>query len=313
MVEPANLIISLINLISLILGGFSLGIIFWLSRRNNASYLNYFFFFLVCAVTSGFCDWIIFNWVLLLVPGISSTTADLIYHIFWDLIGLPTALFSVYFLIRTINGMLKLHFKKVYYLVFSLLLFIFTILSYLGFYFRLEKTESFIGYFMIKMYTYIIPAIILSFLLFAYYKSIRLKKNELAIGKFIIILFSGFFLWNFLSIIPVSIGVWRHVIILSYYLALFIPSIYLYVRREDFKIIPVINNNMDLEEVFTTYHFTSREKELVFLLLDGKSNQEISEKLFISLQTTKNYVSNIYKKVGLKNRVQFVNFIRQHL
>ncbi len=50
--------------------------------------------------------------------------------------------------------------------------------------------------------------------------------------------------------------------------------------------------------------FTTREKEVLFLLLLGLNNGEISRKLVISNHTTKAHVASIYKKLGVTNRVQ---------
>ena len=51
-------------------------------------------------------------------------------------------------------------------------------------------------------------------------------------------------------------------------------------------------------------NFTEREREVLFLLLKGLNNKEISKKLFISNHTTKAHVASIYKKLGVCNRVQ---------
>ncbi len=51
-------------------------------------------------------------------------------------------------------------------------------------------------------------------------------------------------------------------------------------------------------------NFTEREREVLFLLLRGLTNKEISKKLFISNHTTKAHVASIYKKLGVSNRVQ---------
>ena len=51
-------------------------------------------------------------------------------------------------------------------------------------------------------------------------------------------------------------------------------------------------------------NFTEREREVLFLLLRGLNNKEISQKLFISNHTTKAHVASIYKKLGVSNRVQ---------
>ncbi len=51
-------------------------------------------------------------------------------------------------------------------------------------------------------------------------------------------------------------------------------------------------------------NFTEREREVLFLLLKGLNNKQISKKLFISNHTTKAHVASIYKKLGVSNRVQ---------
>lgn len=51
-------------------------------------------------------------------------------------------------------------------------------------------------------------------------------------------------------------------------------------------------------------NFTDREKEVLFLLMKGLNNKEISKELFISNHTTKAHVAAIYKKLGVSNRVQ---------
>ena len=54
------------------------------------------------------------------------------------------------------------------------------------------------------------------------------------------------------------------------------------------------------------YHLTLREIELLKLLSNGMSNGEIAEQLFISIVTVKKHLSNIYKKLDVKNRAQAV-------
>ncbi len=51
-------------------------------------------------------------------------------------------------------------------------------------------------------------------------------------------------------------------------------------------------------------NFTEREEEVLFLLLKGLNNNQISNKLFISNHTTKAHVASIFKKLEVRNRVQ---------
>jgi NarL family two-component system response regulator LiaR len=57
---------------------------------------------------------------------------------------------------------------------------------------------------------------------------------------------------------------------------------------------------------------TQREREVLDLLVDGLSNPEISERLFISLATVKFHVSAIYSKLGAANRAEAVKLAWQH-
>lgn len=57
-------------------------------------------------------------------------------------------------------------------------------------------------------------------------------------------------------------------------------------------------------------NLSNREKEVLSLLAEGYSNQEIADKLFVSLNTTKTHVSNIYSKLGVSRRTQAVQKAR---
>jgi LuxR family maltose regulon positive regulatory protein len=51
---------------------------------------------------------------------------------------------------------------------------------------------------------------------------------------------------------------------------------------------------------------TERELEVLQLVAEGLSNKEIAQRLSISLRTVKWHTSNIYGKLGVKNRTQAV-------
>jgi len=52
---------------------------------------------------------------------------------------------------------------------------------------------------------------------------------------------------------------------------------------------------------------TPRECEIVRLILQGKSNADIEKSLFISVHTVKNHLTNIFLKLGVKNRMQLIS------
>ncbi|XID90740.1 LuxR C-terminal-related transcriptional regulator [Paenibacillaceae bacterium WGS1546] len=53
-----------------------------------------------------------------------------------------------------------------------------------------------------------------------------------------------------------------------------------------------------------------RERDVAELLLEGRSNMEIAGHLYLSEATVKKHISNIFKKMKVKNRVQFLNLLR---
>lgn len=58
---------------------------------------------------------------------------------------------------------------------------------------------------------------------------------------------------------------------------------------------------------------TEREEEIVQLLLTRLSNKEIGARLFISEGTVKNYVSDIYSKLGVHKRVEAIELLGELL
>jgi DNA-binding NarL/FixJ family response regulator len=59
--------------------------------------------------------------------------------------------------------------------------------------------------------------------------------------------------------------------------------------------------------------FTPRETDVLRLLGEGLTNAEIAARLFISVKTAGNHVSNILMKLGLRNRSQVAALARTHL
>lgn len=51
---------------------------------------------------------------------------------------------------------------------------------------------------------------------------------------------------------------------------------------------------------------TQREVEILQLIAEGHTNREIAEHFFISLNTVKTHIQNIYSKLGVKRRTQAV-------
>lgn len=62
------------------------------------------------------------------------------------------------------------------------------------------------------------------------------------------------------------------------------------------------------------YDFTDREKDIIIAISEGLSNKEISEKLFISEGTIRNYITTILDKTDLAHRTAIaVNYLKGNL
>src|SRR5437773_1953572 len=51
---------------------------------------------------------------------------------------------------------------------------------------------------------------------------------------------------------------------------------------------------------------TDREREILALIAQASNNQQIADRLFLSLKTVRNYVSNIYSKLQVADRAQAI-------
>ena len=77
------------------------------------------------------------------------------------------------------------------------------------------------------------------------------------------------------------------------------------------------NNQMTSQEKLTltqavkTYDLTKREQTILQLLLQGMENTEICDRLSITVNTLKKHILNIYRKLGIRNRVQMFKLIKE--
>jgi ATP/maltotriose-dependent transcriptional regulator MalT len=61
---------------------------------------------------------------------------------------------------------------------------------------------------------------------------------------------------------------------------------------------------LDPGEMYKKWGLTSRESEILYYLGIGYSNSQIGEELFISANTVKFHIKNIYLKLDVKTRIQ---------
>jgi|GEM_PF-6708434 len=57
---------------------------------------------------------------------------------------------------------------------------------------------------------------------------------------------------------------------------------------------------------------SNRERAILNLLPGGKTNQEISNELYIELSTVKKHITNIFKKIRVSNRSEAISFLEKY-
>lgn len=122
----------------------------------------------------------------------------------------------------------------------------------------------------------------------------------------------------FLGIPFISLSTFMHIVVSHIFLFIFlswhlIPILFLNLYLDKYH-----GQSSSLQDNFETmlidfsgkYEISKREREVIQLICKGQTNQEISDALFISLQTVKDHIHRIFIKTGVKNRVQLTNMIR---
>ncbi|MBI4691614.1 MAG: helix-turn-helix transcriptional regulator [Nitrospirae bacterium] len=67
------------------------------------------------------------------------------------------------------------------------------------------------------------------------------------------------------------------------------------------------SNKLELNKIRIQYHLTRRETDVLRRVLKGLKNIEIAEELVVSEQTVKDHLSNVYMKIGVKNRFNLIS------
>lgn len=70
---------------------------------------------------------------------------------------------------------------------------------------------------------------------------------------------------------------------------------------------------LSLEQFCKKFEVSPRETDIVREICNGLSNKEISDKLFISLQTVKDHTHRIYIKTNVKSRVQLITLVKEEI
>jgi DNA-binding CsgD family transcriptional regulator len=276
-------------------------------------FLSNYLFFLVFSILAGFFDWIVFNFISVFVPTLQSRESDAVYHIFWDLLGFPSALLATYFLLVTLLGILQIKLHRRAAQIMGASFIVVCLLSVLLVILRLRAVETSLGTFLFVLFLFGLPGLQAAVLLWSFGSSRRATEGAGTLTRTLILYFSiGYAVWYVLSYTPSVVHPSYHISILWYYLMLVPPTIALQRHLEGQRTAEVLSEitREGMAPFFQKHDLTEREKDVLLLLLKGKSYKMMEGELFVSMQTVKNYVSRIYKKLNVRNRVELMNLIR---
>jgi len=138
------------------------------------------------------------------------------------------------------------------------------------------------------------------------------RQNKAALKNLSLIYFTPFicaFLFIFIFPIPDFIPVKVAGIINVFLIILFNLGIIFWSRKYSRTFAAnyekeKLNAPNDVKKFQSEFGISKRELEVVELICKGKTNKEIAEALFISIQTVKDHNYNIFRKTGVKNRTQ---------
>ncbi len=87
------------------------------------------------------------------------------------------------------------------------------------------------------------------------------------------------------------------VVIITFFLSLVIV-LYFLLYFQNSK----MSENDAVKNISVKYKLGTQEEKVLNLLIQGMSNQEIADELFVSVNTIRNHIANIYKKTGMKKK-----------
>lgn len=99
--------------------------------------------------------------------------------------------------------------------------------------------------------------------------------------------------------------------IIIYYLGFAFIPVYLRFGAEVSLLMESSQNKLSFKDFCQQYEITDREAEVVKQIYAGLSNQEIADKLFISLQTVKGHTHRIYYKTNIRSRAQLIAIVNK--
>ncbi len=182
-----------------------------------------------------------------------------------------------------------------------------------GFSLALWSSSSKISLFLLvhKIFTSILSIVSLmaSLQLFAGAQNLKVKSQILTIRIFSIIYIIFFIYHLFLWVLPTYLWIMLSAFNLIVLNVIPIPFLRYLLKERGGRLLDKPETKEKIERLYECYRLSKREKEIADLILEGKSNDELKDELFISIFTVKKHISNIFMKFDIKSRAQLLNMV----
>ncbi|MBN2135130.1 MAG: hypothetical protein JW737_05330 [Acidobacteria bacterium] len=282
-----------------------------LQRKNRSSFLVTFFYMVIIDVLMGILE-IVFRFFLPYAIKTDKGQLQSINMIF-GLIIVPLMIIFLYifveFMINLNKESLTPGFKKAYWIYWGLFFigFILAEKAYFvdGSFALTEKLESIFNF-----------SIIVIGLGACFYNIIKkpddtdssyYRMTRMIIYYYVLMFIIG--ISFFTSILPGFLNrLYSYIYILIYNIP---PLVLFYLSQKHYDQNEPLEFQDFAEQLLNKKGISRREKDIIQLIIDGHSNKEIQDKLYISIRTVESHIYRIYQKLGIKNRIQLINLLKE--
>lgn len=292
----------LLYFLLLVIGASTITVVSGLTKNYKFPFLSIYFYYIISFNAIGFMFFILNRFS---------------EGIYWKsiLILFPMIIFTFYLFISFILSIVEKKLSSTVTIMFfsvSTILFIGFGLLYNRFYLDNKLNENFLllyFYFLIFIMI-IIVSYLLVYILFS--NSIRdIDKKKILAAKEITIIYSIAIIIALMSFLLERDPFLLVIQIVFLFLVNIYPLLYIrnFLNMHYIDHFLINEKKINFAKFYEKYKISEREQEIVRFLIQGKSNKDIEDNLFISLKTVKNHIYNIYKKTSVSSRIQLVNLV----
>jgi DNA-binding CsgD family transcriptional regulator len=304
-------------LISILFGCAALSIAFFMQRKFELNYIKSYFYHQIMIFLFGFyglLGTIITHYLLTDIE----IKGEILKHLFSFLpfIGVPFMIVAWYMFIKIsfelIEKNLSLKFTIWFFIILLLIFLTFGFLvPYIDYFTISEKeinTHVFLVFIIIELLTLVI--VFLNYFVFS--NDLKDKYKLKFVKYFAVINLLLYAISVYFLIKGEKDSKFISGYTMFYFFKDIIPLLFLnrYLNKNYIHPVNVVSGNTR-ESFIEKFGISKRESEIVDEIISGRTNKEISDRLFISVQTVKDHIHNIYLKTEVKNRVQLTNLIRR--